>query len=42
MIIFLYMNFFKILLFHNFKFFFKLLQQINKYIMAMRHKVVPQ
>ena len=26
------MNFFKILLFLNFKFFFKLLQQINKYI----------
>ena len=28
----MYMNFFKILLFLNFKFFFKLLQQINKYI----------
>ena len=32
LIIFLHMNFFKILLFLNFKLFFKLLQQINKYI----------
>ena len=34
------MNFFKILLFLNFKFFFKLLQQINKYIIYVYYSIM--